>query len=125
MPRDARSIGSIILTWAPRVLLALAFIGGGVAKLTGQPMMIANFDKIGLGQGFRIVTGVIEIAAAILILVPRTMVIGAGLMLCVLAGAFVAQLGPLKGDVIHVLVMAAIVGLALWLRRRGHQVRAA
>lgn len=117
-PRYARAV------WIPRVLLALLFVGAAFAKLSGQPMMVAEFQTIGLGQDFRILTGVIELVAVGLLLWPRTSLIGAGLMLCVLVGAFVAQVGPLHGDVIHVIVIAAIVLLTIWLTRRARrQVR--
>ena len=36
----------------------------------GFPMLVEEFDKIGLGQGFRYVTGVVEIIGAIAILAP-------------------------------------------------------
>lgn len=36
-----------------RILLTLAFVGAGGAKLAGVEMMVATFDQIGFGQGFR------------------------------------------------------------------------
>lgn len=112
------------VVWGLRVVLALLFAGAALAKLSGQPMMVVEFQTIGLGQGFRIFAGMVELVAAGLLLWPRTTLIGAGLMLCVLAGAFVAQIGPLHGDVIHVMVFAAAVILTIWLTRRARpQVR--
>src|SRR5258706_9421095 len=59
------------ITWALRLLLALAFGAAGAAKLAGAVQMIQVFDLIGIGQWFRYVTGVVEVAGAGLPLVPR------------------------------------------------------
>ena len=66
-----------IALWVPQVLTAAAFLMAGFAKLSGQPMMVETFDKIGIGQWFRYVTGGIEIASAILLLIPRLTPVGA------------------------------------------------
>jgi hypothetical protein len=44
---------------------------------------------------------------------------GALVLLAVCAGAFVAQVGPLHGDLIHVVVLAALVLGAAWTARPG------
>ena len=36
-----------------RILLSIAFLGAGGAKLAGVDMMVMTFDQIGWGQGFR------------------------------------------------------------------------
>ena len=48
-----------------RILLALAFLAAGAAKVAGVPAMIQVFDALGLGQWFRYVTGVVEIVGAV------------------------------------------------------------
>ncbi len=106
-----------IAGWVLRALLALVFAAAGSAKLAGASMLIAEFDKIGLGQWFRYVTGLIEISGAVLLIVPRTAFYGALVLLCICCGAFVAQLGPLHGDLVHVFVLAALILLSLWLSR--------
>jgi len=68
--------------WTVRVVLALAFGAAGTAKLAGAAPMVQIFDLIGVGQWFRYVTGFVEVAGAILLLVPSTGFIG-GLLLCV------------------------------------------
>ena len=44
-----------------RILLSIAFLGAGGAKLAGVDMMVMTFDQIGWGQGFRYLTGAIEV----------------------------------------------------------------
>ena len=50
-----------ILSWIVAVLLALAFLGAGSAKLTSQPMMVSNFAAWGFPGWFLYVTGAIEV----------------------------------------------------------------
>jgi uncharacterized membrane protein YphA (DoxX/SURF4 family) len=106
-----------ILTWVLKGFLALVFMAAAAAKLSSQPMMVAEFGKIGLGQGFRYVTGATELAGAVLLLWPRSALFGALILLGVCAGAFVAQVGPLHGDLIHVFVLGFLAALAAWLSR--------
>ncbi len=56
--------------WALQIILALAFLAAGGSKLAGVPMMVQLFHAIGVGQWFRIVTGLIEIVGAVGLLVP-------------------------------------------------------
>ncbi len=104
--------------WALKIVFALAFIGAGSAKIYGVEAMVAEFDVVGLGQWFRYFTGIVEIAGAILLLLPRTTFYGAALLTAVCIGAFFAQFAVLHGDVIHTIVMAAILGAIAWFRRK-------
>jgi len=103
--------------WILRGACALIFLLAGGAKLAGHPFMVEEFARIGLGQGFRLFTGVVEVAGALLVLWPRTTFPAALGLLGVCAGAFAAQAGPLKGDLIHVLVVTAPVAATAWLSR--------
>ena len=55
--RPSRRIGA----WALQAVVAAAFFAAGAAKLAAAPFMVQLFDQIGLGQWFRVVTGVVEI----------------------------------------------------------------
>jgi putative oxidoreductase len=103
--------------WALTGALAAIFLLAAGLKLSGNPKMVAEFGLLGFGQGFRIFTGVVEVAGALLLLWPRTALLGAGVLLAVCVGAFIAQVGPLHGDLVHVVVLAALLALAAWLRR--------
>ena len=56
--------------WSLQILLALVFLAAGGAKLAGVPMMVQVYDLIGVGQWFRIVTGLVEVGGAITLLIP-------------------------------------------------------
>jgi len=88
MSPNAQKYGLIAIKTA----LALAFAAAGLAKLTGAEMMVQTFDAVGVGQWFRYLTGLIEVAGAILLWVPGIQFIGAGLLTCTMIGAVLAHL---------------------------------
>src|SRR5258708_39174592 len=71
--RPARRIGS----WTLQGILAAVFLAAGFAKLAGVPFMVELFEQIGLGQWFRVATGVVEVTGAVALLVPGLASIGA------------------------------------------------
>ena len=73
-PSVARNVG----LWVLQILTAAAFLVAGFATLSGQPMMVETFEKVGVGQWFRYVTGAIEVGSAILLLIPRLTPVGRG-----------------------------------------------
>ncbi len=81
-----------VALWALQILTAAAFLMAGLGALSGQPMMVETFDKIGIGQWFRYVTGSIEVASAILLLIPRLTPVGAALLVCTMIGAVLTHL---------------------------------
>lgn len=96
-----------------RVLLTLAFVAAGGAKLAGVDMMVATFDQLGFGQGFRYLTGVIEIVGAGLLWLPRRQVIGAAVLGGTMVGAVLAHLlilgpSPLPAAVLGLLSAAVL-----------------
>lgn len=71
-----------VISWGLRIIAAAVFLAAGSAKLAGVPMMVGIFDQIGIGQWFRVVTGLVEVAGAIALLVPASAAFG-GLLLAV------------------------------------------
>ncbi len=63
-----------------KAVLTAAFIAAGISKLTGHQMMVDTFDAIGWGQGFRALTGIIEVAGAVLLWAPGMQALGAFLL---------------------------------------------
>ncbi|WFU07236.1 DoxX family protein (plasmid) [Rhizobium sp. CB3171] len=108
-----------IAIWIMRIVLGLAFIAFAVMKLSGQPEMVAEFELVGLGQWFRHFTGILELIGGIALLVPRTSIMAALLLLAVDVGAFIAQVTVLHIDWIHTVVLGAIIVLLIYLQRAG------
>jgi putative oxidoreductase len=106
-----------IVIWALRAALAALFLFAAVMKLTGQPIMVQEFDAVGLGQWFRYFTGALELAGGIAILIPSLSVLGALVVLLVDVGAFFAQAFVLHMDVVHTIVIAIVIGALLYLQR--------
>ena len=109
--------GRTIGLWILRVLLAVAFLAAGGSKLAGAPAMVEMFQKIGVGQWFRIVTGVLEISGAILLLIPRTTFYGAVLLLLVMVGAVTAELTVLHDSPVPPLLLLVLSAVTAWLTR--------
>ena len=81
-----------IAIWVLRVLLGLAFLTIGVAKLTGTLHTVQTFEAFGWGQWFRYLTGLLDLAGALLVLVPRWTFYGALLLSCTIGLAAVLSL---------------------------------
>lgn len=57
-----------IALWIVGGLVALAFLGAGVAKLTGAEQMVENLDgHLGISAGLRTTIGALEVAAGLAI----------------------------------------------------------
>jgi putative oxidoreductase len=97
-------------------LTAAAFLLAGAAKLSGQPVMVEMFDKIGLGQWFRYLTGGIEVVSAILLLVPKLTPVGAGMLVCTMAGAVITHLTKIGGSPAPAIVLGCFAAIILWGR---------
>ena len=116
-PAVAPSRGLNVLAWSLQILLALVFLGAGGAKLAGLPMMVEIYDLLGLGQGFRIVTGLVEIAGAIGLLVPGYALAAAVWLACTMAGAVLAHVLVLPTPAAPAVVLLVLCGVVAWLRR--------
>jgi len=117
MPKSKAFPWADVGLWVLKGLAALIFIATGAMKLSGAPMAVAEFDQIGLGQGFRLFTGLVEVGGARLVLIPRTSPVGAGLLFCVSVGALIAQATRLHQDVVHTIVLMALTGALVWAGR--------
>ncbi len=105
-----------VALWALQIVTAAAFLLAGFGALSGQPMMVETFDKIGIGQWFRYVTGGIEVMSAILLLIPRLTPVGAALLVCTMTGAILTHLVLIGGSPLPALVLWCFAAIILWGR---------
>ena len=112
-----------VLTWVLRILVAGVFLPAAAMKLTGAPMMIAEFQQIGLGEWFRVFTGALELIGGVAVLLPAVSPLGAVLLLFVDAGACIAQVRVLHQDWIHTIVIGTLLAALIYLQRARIQVR--
>jgi hypothetical protein len=74
-------------------LAAAAFLAGGIANATGLPTIRASFIRLGFPGWWCRVTAVLEITAALLLLMPSSRIFGIALGGCVMVSAIAAILG--------------------------------
>ena len=111
----SRASGNAV--WVLRVLLSAVFIAAAVMKLIGAPMLVAEFDLVGLGQWFRYFTAAVELAGGILVLIPAVSAIGAVVLLLVDIGACIAQVSAIHMDWVHTVVIGALLASLIYLQR--------
>lgn len=102
--------------WVLRLLLAAVFLIAGATKLAGAQMQVETFDRLGVGQWFRYFTGTVEIIAAILIIIPRTVLIGAALLAATMVGAIDSHVFLIGKSPIPALVLLAVTAVVAWYR---------
>jgi putative oxidoreductase len=105
-----------ITLWIVQALLAAAFLAAGGLKLAGVPQMVALFDQIGLGAWFRYFTGAVEVAAALALLVKRTVAYVAGVLLATMVCAVAVHLFFIGGSPLPAVVLATLSGLVAYRR---------
>ena len=124
------------LDWIVRLVAAVILLQTLFFKFTGAPESVYIFSTLGAEPWGRIGSGVVELLAAILLLVPATTTVGAVLAMGVMVGAVMSHLtvlgievrgdgGLLFGLALTVFVASAVILLirrgeipivGLWLR---------
>jgi uncharacterized membrane protein YphA (DoxX/SURF4 family) len=115
-----------IIAWICRITAAVILLQTLFFKFTAAPESVYIFTKVGLEPWGRIGSGIAELIAAILILIPATTWLGAGLALAVMAGAIFSHLSVLgivvmdDGGLLFCLALAvaACSVVLLFLQRR-------
>ncbi|MCG8925294.1 DoxX family protein [Lentzea sp. CC55] len=85
----AAKAGNVVV-WILQIALAVQFFLNGYALFTDQ--FVAKFDDIGFGQWFRYLTGVLEIATAVGLLIPRICGLAALALAGIMAGAALTEM---------------------------------
>jgi uncharacterized membrane protein YphA (DoxX/SURF4 family) len=117
---------STIIGWVCRIGAAVILLQTLFFKFTAAPESIYIFSKVGLEPYGRIGSGVVELIAAILILIPAISWLGAGLALAVMFGAIFSHLTVLgievmgDGGLLFGLALAVAIcsAVLLFLQRR-------
>ena len=99
-----------------RLIVAVIIIQTLRFKFTAHPDSVYIFETLGLEPHGRILTGIFELIAGVLILIPQTVWLGATLTLGIIGGAIVSHLTKL-GIVVNndggVLFITAVVTFLL------------
>lgn len=102
-----------IILWILRLVVAFILLQTLFFKFTAAPESVYIFETVGMEPWGRIGSGIVELIASILLLIPRTTWAGALLALGTIAGAIFFHLTKLgievKGDGGQLFIMALIV----------------
>jgi uncharacterized membrane protein YphA (DoxX/SURF4 family) len=115
-----------VVSWVLQIVVAVILLQTLFFKFTGAAESVYIFSALGAEPWGRIGSGVVELIAAILLLVPTTVTIGAVLAFGVMVGAIMSHLAVLgievqgDGGLLFGLALTVFVGSAivLVLRRR-------
>jgi putative oxidoreductase len=89
----------LVISWICRIAAAAILLQTLFFKFTAAPESVYIFTKVHAEPWGRVGSGVVELIAAVLILIPRTAWAGALLALGVMAGAIVSHLTVLGIEV--------------------------
>ena len=107
-----------VVLWVLQVGAAGMFLMVGFLKLSGNPQLVGLFEAIGLGQWFRYLTGTLEVAGAVLLLVPRLSGLGALMLFVVMIGAVITHLFIVGGSPLMAIILLVVTGVVAWGRRQ-------
>src|SRR5262245_38146626 len=111
---EAPGNGSLLVV---HVLGAVLFFLAGFAKLSGDEQMVETFAALGIGQWFRYVTGLIEIASTILLLIPALSGIVAVLAVPMMIGVILTQFLIIGGSPALPIGLLIIASIVAWDRK--------
>jgi putative oxidoreductase len=112
----ARTTIRRVARYLPSLGVGLFFIVIGYTKFDGDPngQWVRLFDRIGVGQWFRIVTAVVQVSGGALMLWPRARTVGAAMLASTMAGAACVDLFVLGSPVAVVPLMLLFLIVAVW-----------
>jgi putative oxidoreductase len=109
--------GRVITLWILSGLVSLTFLAAGGGKLAGTAVMVEMFGKVGLGQWFRYLTGLLEVAGGIGLLMSRYAFYAAVLLAIVMVGAIIAEIAVLGDSPAPAAVLLVLSGIIAYLRK--------
>ncbi len=112
-----------ILFWGARIIAAVILLQTLYFKFTGHPESVALFSKLGVEPWGRIATGIFELIASILLLLPATAFWGGLLGVGLMFGAISSHLFVIgiesQGDGGYLFMLACLVlllsGVVVWM----------
>jgi hypothetical protein len=99
-----------IIGWALSVITGLFLAKGAIDKIVGTQEMVGNFAFMKL-QKYRLFTGVGELLAVVLLLIPATSLFGAILIASFMSAAVVMHLSLMGGNKTYVPILVGVFSL--------------
>ena len=110
------------LAWGLQGLMGAYFILVGITKFS-TPGWEDRFLAWGYPEGFHLLVGAVELAAAVLLFLPRTVVPAAVALIGVMIGAALTHLVHGENSILPIVVIALLGGLAYVRRDRVRWLR--
>jgi uncharacterized membrane protein len=105
--------------WVIQVATSLFFLVSAFPKLIGHPSASVVFDKIGWGDWLMYLTGSLELAGAIGLLIPLLSGLAGLAYIGLMVGAFITQVTVMDGqNAATPIIVAVVVAVIAWGRRR-------
>ncbi|NNF26345.1 MAG: DoxX family protein [Gemmatimonadetes bacterium] len=101
MPYESSGRTRKAVSWILQLLVAGVFFQTLYFKFTAAPESVWIFSTLGLEPWGRIGAGIAELIAAVLILTPRTVWLGAMMALAIMGGAIASHLTRLGVEVLE------------------------
>lgn len=109
---------TLVLAWVARLLAAGILSFAGYLKLSGHQAEVELFEKIGMEPTGRVLIGSLELLAALLLLIPQSVLHGAFLGLGIMFGAIIGHLTQIGLPGIQWALLVAVACITvLYLRR--------
>ena len=99
-----------IIGWAFSVITGLFLAKGAIDKIVGTQEMVGNFAFMKL-EKYRLFTGVGELLAVVLLLIPATSLFGAILIASFMSAAVVMHLSLMGGNKTYVPILVGVFSL--------------
>lgn len=113
--------------WVLQGLLAVFLVVGAIPKLTATPEAVTAFEPLPCGPWLLALTGALEVAGAIGLLIPRATPLAAACLSALMAFATIANLTVLDtpGTAVITVALLIIFAAIAWLRvkRAAHRHR--
>ncbi|MFE3253612.1 DoxX family protein [Streptomyces sp. NPDC059209] len=105
---------------ALQIVLALFLaVASAGPKLVGHSSAADSFDAIGFGDWFMYLTGVLEVAGAVALLIPVLSGVSAIALIGLMIGAFITQLTVFDGEnALTPVIFLALFAVVAWVRRQ-------
>lgn len=118
-----------IFTWALRIIAAVILFQTLFFKFTGAEESIYIFSTLGIEPYGRIISGIAELIAVILILIPRTTLLGAIMSAGVMSGAILSHIFVLgievknDGGTLFILAVITLICSSILIFLYKHRIR--
>jgi putative oxidoreductase len=114
----SRAIGRSLARTVPAIVIGILFVFIGYGKFENRGVWVTIFEEIGLGQWFRIFTGVVQVTGGVLIVPRRTRTVGAALLACTMLGAAIVDVVVIGSPVVVVPLLLLILIATVWVTSR-------